>query len=193
MVRSDSNKGRTHVQAQENTSHARAPRPRLVEGEVDADRHRHAADSRQQRQREPPPLPQLAQIELAPRFEAYDEKEQGHQAAVHPLAKIKRDLGAAQVDRQRRPPERVIGRRVDVHPDECRDGRRQQDRRAAGLGAQELAQRRLEAPSPGRSSRSLSRGRGTVSESSLEKIATVPTEAVKEGNATRAATVPGSR
>ena len=43
-----------------------------------------------------------------------------------------------------------VRRRVDVDPDERRDRRREQDRRAARLGAQELAQRRLDAPRPRR-------------------------------------------
>ena len=67
-----------------------------------------------------------------------DEKEERHQPAVHPLAKIQRDPCVGDVDRQLRAPERVVRRRVDVHPDKCCDGCRQQNRRAAGLGAQEL-------------------------------------------------------
>jgi len=94
-------------------------------------------------------LPQLTEVELPPCLEPDDEEEERHQAAVHPLAKIQRDPCAAEVDRQRRPPERVVGRRVDVDPDECGDRRRQEDRRAAGLGAEELSQRRLEVPRPG--------------------------------------------
>src|SRR6266542_4113658 len=103
--------------------------------------------------RGPTPLPQLAQDELPARLEPDDEKEERHQPAVHPLAKIQRNLSAAQVDRQRRPPEPAVGRRVDVHPYKCRDRRREQNSRAAGLGAQELAQRRPHTPRPRRSSR----------------------------------------
>ena len=104
----------------------------------------------QQRQREPPPLAQLAEVELAPRLEPDDEEEERHQAAVDPLAQVERDAGVAEVDRERRRPERVVRRRVDVHPDERGDRRGEQDRGAAGLRAQELAQRRLEAPRPRR-------------------------------------------
>src|SRR5207237_6688859 len=95
----------------------------------------------------------LAQVELPARLEPSDEKEEGHQPAVHPLAKIQRDLCTAQVDRQLRPPKRVVRRGVDVHPDKCRHGRGEQNRRTAGFGAQELPQRRLQASCPRRSSR----------------------------------------
>ena len=96
---------------------------------------------------------ELSQIELSSRLEPDDEEEERHQPAVHPIAKIQRDACVADVDRELRPPERVVRRRVDVHPDE-RGGRRgQQDRRTAGLGAEELPQRRLHAARPGRSSR----------------------------------------
>src|SRR4029453_19659512 len=102
----------------------------------------------EQRQREPPPLTELAQIELSPRFEPDDEEKERHQAAVDPLAQIEGNAVAAYVDREARPPEGVVGRRRDVHPDERRDGGREQDRGAAGLGAEELAERRLDAARP---------------------------------------------
>ena len=123
-----------------------------VEREVDGDGHGHAADPRQQGQGQAPPVPQLAQIELTARLEADDEEEERHQPVVHPAAQIQRDARVPEVDRQHRPPERVVGRCVDVHPDEGGDGRREQDRRAAGLRTQELPQRRLEGPCPRRPS-----------------------------------------
>src|ERR687884_120862 len=95
--------------------------------------------------RGPPSLAQLAEVELAPRLEPDDEEEERHQAAVHPVAQVERDTRAAEVDREPRRPDRVVGARVDVHPDE-RGGRGgEQDGGAARLGAQELPQRRLEA------------------------------------------------
>ena len=68
------------------------------------------------RQSEPPSLPQLAEVELAPRLEPDDEEEERHQPAVHPLAQVERDAVSAELDRERRLPQRVVRRRVDVHP-----------------------------------------------------------------------------
>src|SRR5256885_10907284 len=61
-----------------------------------------SADPRRQRQHDSPAIPQLPQVELSTRFEADDEEEQRHQAAVHPVAKIQRDDCAAEVDRDRK-------------------------------------------------------------------------------------------
>ena len=134
--------------------HRNAPpmhgRPTNVEEEVDRDGNRHAADPRQQWQRKPSALPQLAEVELASRLESDDEEEEGHQAAVHPFAEPERHPGATHLDRQRRSPHGVVRRRVDVHPHQRGDGRSEQDRRATRLGADELAQRRLEVPRPRR-------------------------------------------
>jgi hypothetical protein len=60
------------------------------------------------------------------------------------------DPVAVEVDREHGLPQLLAGRGVDVHPDERRDRRREQDRRAAALGAQELAQRALESGAPAR-------------------------------------------
>ena len=43
---------------------------------------------------------------------------------------------------------RVVGRGVDVDPDHRRHGADEQDRRRPGLGAQEIAQRRLQVARP---------------------------------------------
>ena len=94
-----------------------------VEGEVDRDRHGHAAEPGEQRQGEPPPLAQLAEVELPARLEADDEEEERHQPAVHPVAEIERHARVADADRELVVPDRVVGRRVDVHPDERGDRR----------------------------------------------------------------------
>src|SRR4029079_9523580 len=57
----------------------------------------------------------------------------------------------------RRAPDPLVRRLVDVCPHECRDRRCEQDRRTAGLRSQEVAQRRLDAPRPGRTARKLRR------------------------------------
>ena len=113
----------------------RAP---AVEREVDRDCDGHAADRGQRREREASAFPQLAEIELAPCLEPEDEEEERHQAAVDPLAQIERHAVSAEVDRERRPPKRVVGRLVDVDPDERGDRRSEQDGRTAGLGAKKL-------------------------------------------------------
>jgi hypothetical protein len=62
-------------------------------------------------------------------------------------------VGVEAVDRERGVSEGVVGRGVGVHPHERGDGRGEQDRRPAGLGAEELPQRALEASRPGGASR----------------------------------------
>ncbi len=119
-----------------------------VEREVDGDRPRHASDSGQDRQREPSPVPQLAQVELAPRLEPDHEEEERHQPAVHPVAQIEGYAPPTELDRERRPPQRVIRGRVDVHPHERGNGGAEQEGGAAGLRAQKRAQRRLQGPRP---------------------------------------------
>ena len=47
-------------------------------------------------------------------------------------------------------PDRVVGSRVDVHPDEGGDRRGEEEGSAAGLGPEEIPERRLEAPRPRR-------------------------------------------
>ena len=79
-------------------------------------------------------------------------REERHQAAVHPVTQIQGDACVTEVDRQRRLPRGLVGRRVDVPTDERRNSCHQQDRRAAGLGAQELTKRRLQVPRPCRPS-----------------------------------------
>jgi hypothetical protein len=69
-----------------------------VEEQVDGDRRRHAADRGKQRQREPSPLPQLPEVELPPRLKPEDEEEEGHQAAVDPLAQRQGHARTADLD-----------------------------------------------------------------------------------------------
>ena len=57
---------------------------------------------------------------------------------------------AAEVDREGRTPDAVVRRRVGVRPCERNDRRHEEDRGAAGLRVQELAQRCLDAPRPRR-------------------------------------------
>ena len=119
-----------------------------VEGEIDEHRHDHPADARDQGQRGPRPLPQLAHVELAPRLEPDDEEEERHEAAVDPVAQVQGERRAADVDRERRAPEGVVRGSVDVHPGQRGQSGPEQDDRAPGLGPQEVAQRRLDAPGP---------------------------------------------
>ena len=107
------------------------------------------AERREQRQDEPPALAQLPEVELAARLEPDDEEEERHQAAVDPVPQVERDPVAAEVDREGRAPDALVRGRVDVRPHERGDRGREQDRGAAGLRAQELAQGRLDASRPG--------------------------------------------
>jgi hypothetical protein len=119
-----------------------------VEREVDRRRGAHAADRRQQREHEAPPLAKVAEVDLTPRLETQHEEEERHQPAVDPLAQRQLDPVAAEVDGEHGLPQLLVGRGVDVHPHERRHRRCEQDRRAAALGAQKLAQRALEPARP---------------------------------------------
>ena len=121
-----------------------------VRDQEDDDGHGHPAQPDQQRQREPAAYPQLADVELAPRLQPDDQEEQRHQPGVHELAQVERHVPAADEHRQPGRPEPVVGRDAHVRPDQGEHGGAGQDRGAAGLGAQEAAQRRLHAPNPGR-------------------------------------------
>ena len=68
----------------------------------------------------------------------------------------------AEVDREHRRPDAVVRRRVDVHPHERGDGRAEQDRGAAGLGAQEVAERGREVARPRRPRRERRRRRHSL-------------------------------
>jgi hypothetical protein len=124
-----------------------------VEREVDRDRGGHPADRGEHRQRDTPPLTQLAEVEFAPRLQTDHEEEERHQPAVHPLAQRQLEAPAPERERQLGPPELLVGRRVDVHPDQRGDGGHEDDRGPARLGSQELAQRRLEPADPRRAFR----------------------------------------
>ena len=132
--------------------HGRAPAPgsraTRVGGEVDGDGDDHSAQADQQRQRQPPPLAQFAHVELAPRLQADDQEEERHQAGVHPAVQVVGQARAADVHRQPGGPERFVGSRRDVRPDQRADRGGQEDRRAARLRAEELAQRGLQVPRP---------------------------------------------
>ncbi len=134
--------------------HRRSPAvDRVVAGvdrEVDQDRHGHPAETCEKRQRDASPLAQLAEIELAPRLEPDHEEEEGHQAAVDPAAQVHRDRVPADVDRERRRPDALVRRVIDVRPDECRDDRREENRGAPGLGVEEGAERSLQVARPRR-------------------------------------------
>ena len=120
-----------------------------VEGEVDQHGRGHPADSGDERQRHAAALAQLAHVELAARFEPDDEEEERHQPVVDPVAQVLGERPVPQAKRERRVPDRVVGRRVDVDPDECGDRSAEQDRSASGLGTQKFPERRLEVPRPG--------------------------------------------
>ena len=59
-----------------------------VEREVDRDGHRHATDRGHRGDRQPTPLTELAQVELPLGLESDDQKEEGHQAFVDPVAQV---------------------------------------------------------------------------------------------------------
>ena len=133
--------------------HGRAPavgpRAARVERQVDPDGDDHPAQADHQRERQPPALAQLAHVELAPGLQADHQEEERHQAGVHPAVQSVGQAHAADVHREPGGPERFVGPGRDVGPDQRGHGRGQQDRGAARLGAQELAQRGLQAPRPG--------------------------------------------
>ncbi len=91
-----------------------------VEREVDRDRPGRTGEPCQQGQREPAPLPELPEVELPTRLEPDHQEEDGHQPTAHPTAQVQRDPGPAQLDRELRRPERLVGGVVDVHPHQSR-------------------------------------------------------------------------
>ena len=121
-----------------------------IRRQKDRHRHGHPAEAGEDWQRDAAPLPQLPHVELAARLQPDDEEEERHQPAVHPAAKIERYARAGDVDRELRPPEVFVGRRVDVDPHERHQRRGKQERRATDLCAKEPPQRCLEAAGPGR-------------------------------------------
>ncbi len=133
--------------------HRRSPavgrRVTRVDHEIDRDGHGHPAEPGEQRQGEAPALAQLPQVELAARLEADDEEEERHQPVVQPVLEVLRDPRVADVNRQHGRPDVGIRRRVDVHPDERRDRRGEEEDRTARLGSEELAQRRADVARPG--------------------------------------------
>ena len=69
-----------------------------VESEEECDRHSHSAHRCHYGQGEASSFAKLAQVEFSSRFEPDDEEEERHQATVDPLAKVERDLCAAEAD-----------------------------------------------------------------------------------------------
>ena len=131
-----------------------------VDGEVDRDRHDHPGEPGEQRESDAPPLAQLAEVELPPGLEPDHEEEERHQAGVDPAAEVLRDAAAPDPDRERRRPDALVGRQVDVRPDERRDDRGEEYRSAARLRPEEAAERRLQVARPRRPP--AERGRGNV-------------------------------
>ena len=122
-----------------------------VERQVDQDRQRHAPDRCAQRDRDPPPLAQLPHVELALGLEPEDQEEERHQALVHPVPQVLGDPGVPEADRELRRPDRLVRVRPRrVRPQERGERRAQQDRGAAGLGAEEVPDRGGEVPRPRR-------------------------------------------
>ncbi|GAA3712669.1 hypothetical protein GCM10023082_08040 [Streptomyces tremellae] len=116
-----------------------------VEGEVDQRGHGEAARARDERQRDAAPVAQLAHVELAPRLKADDEEEQRHQTAVDPLAQAERDAEGPDPYGEDGVPDRPVRAGVRVRPHQCRNHGREEDGRAARLGAQEVAPRGADA------------------------------------------------
>ena len=69
--------------------------PTGVQGQEDPDRHDHAPQARQHGKRDATSLSQLAQIEFPACLQAHHEKEEGHQAAVDPLAQGQGDANVS--------------------------------------------------------------------------------------------------
>ena len=119
-----------------------------VDREVERDRHHHAEEAGSDGQEEPAAVPQVAEVDLAPRLQADDEEEEGHQAAVDPGPQVAGDAVVAEAEAERRRPEPLVGV-ADVGPQERDDDRGDEDARTAGLGLQERPHRGRElAPSP---------------------------------------------
>ncbi len=116
--------------------------PAGVHRQVEQGRQHQPADAGEHGQDEAAPLGELADGEVAAHLEADDEEEQRHQAVVDPVAEVHRQLRAAEADGELGVPELLVGPRPPrVRPEEGQDRGREEHRGAAGLGAQEAAQR----------------------------------------------------
>ena len=133
------------------TPHPWAEASPRVDGQVDRDRHDHPAEGGEHRQGEAAALAQLADVELAPHLEPDDEEEERHQAVVDPIAEVLGDARVADPDRECVCQTRLVGGRSMLAQASAATRRAEQDDGAAGLGAQELAQRSRQAARPGRS------------------------------------------
>jgi hypothetical protein len=116
----------------------RAP---VVEGEVDQHRHSHRHQAGRERQDETTSLAQVAEVELAACLQPDHQEEQRHQPAVDPGAQVVRRAHRAQAQRELRVPELLVGRGVDVGPEQGQDDTGQEHAGTARLGLQERAQR----------------------------------------------------
>jgi hypothetical protein len=126
---------------------------RGVDREVDRHRAGHAAERGQHGDRQPSALAQLAEVELALGLQPDDEEEERHQALVHPAAQVGGEHVVAEREREPRAPHGLVGRGRDVRPQQRGDDRRDEHRRAAFLGAEEVADRRGQVARPRRSPR----------------------------------------
>ncbi len=113
-----------------------------VDRQVDQDGYGHPRQTGHDGQGEAAAFSQLAYVELAPGLQPDDEEEKRHQPVGDPFPQVLRDAPVADLDRQFGSPDRLVRRGGDVHPDQGGERRRQQNRGTAGLGAQELPQRR---------------------------------------------------
>ena len=120
-----------------------------VDRQIDPHGHDHPGEPGQKRQCHAPPFAQLAEVELAPRLQPHHEEEERHQAAVDPTPQVLPQLPVPEPHGKAGTPDRLVRRRVDVRPHQGRDGRAEQHGGAAGLGAQEGAQRGFGAVYPG--------------------------------------------
>ena len=120
-----------------------------VDGQVDQHWDDHADEAGRAGQHEPPPLPQVAQVELAPRLQADDEEEQRHQSAVDPGPQVVGDLHVAEADREARVPERLVARESTLAQTSA-SRPRPAGRRRCRTRSQERAQRRRPVARPRR-------------------------------------------
>ena len=120
---------------------ALASPPPAIEG-IEPGRDEHAADRGDDRQGGGPRVPEVTADELVLDLQPHDEEEDHHQRVIDPVLQGLLEPEVADLDADRGVPEGVVRRRHrTVRPDQRDDGRHQQEHRAGGLDAQELADR----------------------------------------------------
>ena len=113
-----------------------------VERDVDQRGHHHAAERRGERQRGAPDIRQIPLVQLAAQLESDHEEEHGHEPVVDPEVQRAHEGPVADLEADRRVPQRVVGvgpRRVGpAERDRCDDDEHDA---AGGLDGEEPLQR----------------------------------------------------